>query len=409
MCKKYEYINQIEKYKNAKIIIQHLKDNGKKNQILIECPYCHKQRIINDDHTARRKNTLCIKCAHIKLTYFYHDDIENCSYFYVKDKDKDIKVLIDDEDVEKIQDCSFAISSNEHYIRIKDNSGLYRPLANYLCNYTFDETKWVVDHRNHDIYDNRKDNLFLVSQTDNQGNKKNQSNNTTGFRGIVWSERTKGWRVQIRFHKHFVARKWFKHFIDAYNYWYNEYHKYYSDCAYNIFDDKTSILKYAKIEHFDVQNGIGIGYTLYVQGCSRHCLHCQNPQTWDFNGGTIYTQKEFNDMISFFNNYNYINRLTLCGGEPLENLTLCNIIASEFKRIYPNKKLWIYTGFTYEEICNNIKYRPLLELCDVLVDGRYVDEQRDLTLKWRGSSNQRVLNIPESLKQKQAVLLEGEN
>ena len=402
--KRYNYIRNISPYCNNAIFLE---VNSK--QAKIECPYCHKKRWIKNDHLNRRKNTLCASCSKKTIPIFYTDEINHYSYFYVKNKSNDVKVLIDTEDIEKLKNCSFGINCKEHYIRIVNGMNTKKPipLTNYLVNNTFDENKYVVDHRNHNVCDNRKSNLFIVPQTLNQGNKKNQSNNTTGFKGILWDANSHDWRVQVRFNKTFVARKRFMDFLEAYNYWYNAYHDYYKDSVYNILKDATIQLRYAKIEHFDIQNGEGIGYTLYVQGCSRHCHNCQNPQTWDFNKGLVYSSEQLEEMIKFFNKNPSVHRLTLCGGEPLENLSLCNLVAAEYKRLFPKNQLWLYTGFRFEEIMDKVQYRALLSLCDVVVDGQYIDSLRDLTLKWRGSSNQRVILSRMSINQKEPILMEG--
>lgn len=402
--KRYNYIKNTLPYCNNAIFLEVNSEQAK-----IECPYCHKQRWIKNDHLNRRKNTLCPSCGRKTIPIFYTDELNHCSYFYVKNKNNDVKVLIDTEDVEKLKNCSFGISCKEQYVKIVngiENINKPIPLTNYLLNHAFDENKYVVDHRNHNIYDNQKSNLFIVTQTLNQGNKKNQSNNITGFRGISWDSNKHNWQVQVRFNRKFVGRKRFINFLDAYSYWYDIYHQYYKDCAYNILEDATIQLKYAKIEHFDIQNGEGIGYTLYVQGCSRHCHNCQNPQTWDFDKGFIYSSEHLEDMVKFFNTNPNVHRLTLCGGEPLENLQLCNLVAAEYKRLFPKNKLWLYTGFRFEEIMDKIQYRALLSLCDVVVDGQYIDSLRDLTLKWKGSSNQRVIDVRKSLEENKVVLFD---
>ena len=108
--------------------------------------------------------------------------------------------------------------------------------------------------------------------------------------------------------------------------------------------------------------------------------------------------------MTYFETKPYANHLSLSGGDPLANLELTNFIASEFKYRFPSKKIWIWTGYKYEDLIKDKKYWPILELCDVLVDGRYIDKLRDLTLKFRGSSNQRVIDVQKSLKAKEIVL-----
>ena len=343
-------------------------------------------------------------CAQRRYTVFYIDKKLDCAYFYVKDKDDIIKVLVDYEIADKLFGCSFGITGKEKYIVITNGKNERVRLTSFILGYKFDEKKYVPDHINHNIYDNRKQNLILVEQTLNQANKQIQKNNISGFRGIHWENGTKKWKVQIRYHGKHIVSKGFKKFHDAYAYWYLMFHSQYKEHAYNIFKDKTKKLRYAKIMEFDIQNGSGIGYTLFVQGCNNYCRGCFNPETWDFNGGKEYTQEIYNNMIDLFDHFPQIKRLTLCGGEPLQNLELVNFVAAEFKRLFPERYLWVYTGLLYENIKDNIRYKALLELTDVLVDGRFIQEERDLTLKWRGSKNQRVIDVQESLKQDKVIL-----
>lgn len=178
---------------------------------------------------------------------------------------------------------------------------------------------------------------------------------------------------------------------------------------------------YAELRKMDIANGSGIRVSLFVSGCAFKCNNCFNQEAQSFDYGKEYTQNTFNCIREFINQ-SYIKGVSLLGGDSMwqtpkdidELIKLCDYTHSI------NKDVWIWTGFTFEEIMQydksddefskeELARKKLLFHCDVLVDGRYVDEQRNLTLKWRGSSNQRVLNVPESLKQKQAVLLEGEN
>ena len=154
----------------------------------------------------------------------------------------------------------------------------------------------------------------------------------------------------------------------------------------------------------DIVNGEGVGVVLFTQFCSHMCKGCHNSSTWSKNGGKKFTQDSFDFIFDYFKDTPYASRLTLSGGDPLENLQLSNYVASEFKRMYPNKKLGVYTGYTYEQIKDEIKYMPILELCDVLVDGKFELDKRDIKLKYKGSSNQRVIDVQESLKQNKVIL-----
>ena len=158
-------------------------------------------------------------------------------------------------------------------------------------------------------------------------------------------------------------------------------------------------MNFASIRNFDVSNGIGIGVALYVQGCHFHCKNCFNQVTWDFNGGKEWTSNIEDKFIELANN-KYIDRVSILGGEPLtpENydtvLSLCKKLS---------KKIWVYTGYTYETLCD----KEILRYIDVLVDGRYIDKLRDLNLAFRGSSNQRIIDVKASLDKGKVVLLEG--
>ena len=393
----------VKDFDNGLIIIEK-KMYEKTMKAFVKCPHCGKTRWVTYQGKNQHTTSLCQKCSQREYTLFYIDKDLDCAYFYVPNKGELIKVLIDYDDADRLFGCSFGISGKEKYVIITNGLDKRIRLTDFIMNHRFDDKKYVPDHKNHNIYDNRKQNLVIVPQTLNQGNKKKQRNNTTGFRGIHWDNKLNMWVVQVRFKNKHIAKKRFKLFIDAYNYWYAEYHSYYKESSYNILKDETINLKYAGIKHFDVENGVGLGYTLFVQGCNNHCAGCHNPQTWNFDGGEKYTQEDFNEMINFFKKFPQVKRFTLCGGEPLQNLQLSNYVAAEFKRIFPNRQLWIYTGLKYEDVKDDIKYKPILELCDFLIDGEYVEEQRDLTLKWRGSRNQRVINVQESLKQNKVVL-----
>ena len=170
-------------------------------------------------------------------------------------------------------------------------------------------------------------------------------------------------------------------------------------------------MNYIKISKYDTSNGIGIGVVLWVSGCSCHCKNCHNLQTWDFNAGQPFTDNTMQELLHALDKP-YISRLTLSGGHPLDPKNLDDVykIICTIRNKYPDKSIWLYTGYTWEEILEQDKlYKDLetnaispldvVKLCDVLVDGRYEDDKRDISLAWRGSTNQRVINIKESLKQ----------
>ena len=164
-------------------------------------------------------------------------------------------------------------------------------------------------------------------------------------------------------------------------------------------------MRYALIRKMDISNGPGVGVSLFVQGCHLHCKGCFNSTAWDFNGG-----KEWNDDVKqkFLElaSRPYIKRISILGGEPLspENVFDIYELIAEIKDKLPDKVIWLYTGYLFEYAINNQSNRKILELCDVVVDDRYVEELKDIGLPWRGSSNQRIIDVQETLKQNKIVL-----
>ena len=170
-------------------------------------------------------------------------------------------------------------------------------------------------------------------------------------------------------------------------------------------------MKYGNIKYCDVANGDGIRTTLFVSGCTHHCFNCFNQMAWDFEYGKEFT-KEVEDEIIKSMSPDYIAGLTLLGGEPMEivNQKALHDFILRVKEIYPNKNIWCFTGYLFEDLLESGKQRceytqDLLNCIDVLVDGEYVDSLRNLTLKFKGSSNQRTINVPESLRNKKVILL----
>lgn len=164
-------------------------------------------------------------------------------------------------------------------------------------------------------------------------------------------------------------------------------------------------MRYAQIRKMDISNGSDIGVSLFVQGChSPHCKNCFNPETWDFNGGKEFTLSDKLYLLSLCNQP-YIRRLSILGGEPLasENIDTVTNISKLFKEQFSDKKLWIWTGYTFEDY---VKDKEITKYADVIVDGRFIEELKDFNLKFKGSSNQRIINVQESLKQNKVVLWE---
>lgn len=164
-------------------------------------------------------------------------------------------------------------------------------------------------------------------------------------------------------------------------------------------------MKYNYIDKCEAINGLGFGVSLYTQGCPYHCDGCFNPETWDFDKGTTWTQKEEDYIIELLKP-NHMKRLTILGGEPLidRNIEPLTHLCKKIRELYPEKKIWLYTGGKWEIMKD--KYPTLIQYINVLVDGRFELKLRDITLKWKGSSNQRVIDVQKSLKQKEVVLYE---
>ena len=160
-------------------------------------------------------------------------------------------------------------------------------------------------------------------------------------------------------------------------------------------------MKYNLIRKMDISNGPGVRVSIFMQGCHFHCKNCFNSETWDFEGGKEFTDDIINKVLDL-SNKDHIVGLSILGGEPMHpvNIEGTTKLAKAFKEKYPNKDIWVWSGFRYEDL----KGKDVFKYIDVLVDGQYVDELHDPTLKWRGSSNQRVIDIKETLKNNEIVL-----
>ena len=215
---------------------------------------------------------------------------------------------------------------------------------------------------------------------------------------------------------------------------------------------KVSNIHYASIRNLDISNGEGVGVALFVQGCHFHCYNCFNPDTWDFNGGKEWTPEVKEKFLELIDRP-YIKRVSILGGEPLADENLDDVLdlvteinkrynfqkvdsvnhckigvsedenADEIRLSFPNKSIWIYSGYYFSELfmydekikrCPNYLRKDVMEIyqkrqqiiskCDVMVDGKYIDSQRDTSLRWRGSKNQDVINIQQSLQKGEIVL-----
>lgn len=158
-------------------------------------------------------------------------------------------------------------------------------------------------------------------------------------------------------------------------------------------------MRYAGIIKNDVAAGEGVCVTFFTQGCSRHCPGCHNPETWDFNGGYEFTQETLNNIIKALKANGVQRNFCIMGGEPLnsENLFLTDLIITEVKKYYPDIKIYVWTGYTYEELLDRSEnlLQNILRNINVLVDGPFIQEKRDITLAMRGSSNQRIIELKE--------------
>ena len=198
-------------------------------------------------------------------------------------------------------------------------------------------------------------------------------------------------------------------------------------------------IRYAQIRSLDLSNGEGVGVALFVQGCHFHCENCFNPETWDFDGGKEWTEEVKNKFLELANK-SYIKRISILGGEPLakENLDDVLDLVNEFRLSIPHKSIWLYTGYTistckyFDDIIFTFHpsyYHPnplngeyikvddkayfikqdrkrveIVKNIDVLIDGQYIESQRDISLPYRGSSNQRLIDIQKSLQKGEIVL-----
>lgn len=170
-------------------------------------------------------------------------------------------------------------------------------------------------------------------------------------------------------------------------------------------------MNYSNIKFNDIANGEGVRTSLFVSGCTHHCKNCFNPETWDFNYGKPFNEEVQQKIIDSLAP-EHINGLTLLGGEPMEpaNQKCLLEFVKQVKKLYPNKTIWCYSGYLYDsELLAPSRAhcpwtREFLSYIDVLVDGEFVEEKKDITLRFKGSSNQRVIDVQKSLQQNSVVL-----
>ena len=173
-------------------------------------------------------------------------------------------------------------------------------------------------------------------------------------------------------------------------------------------------MNFAAIKPVDIANGLGVRVSIFVSGCRHHCKNCFNQVAWSFAYGQAYTDQTIKQVLGYLAP-DYITGLTLLGGEPFEpeNQEGLLKLVKQAKKKYPNKNIWCYTGFTLDkEIWGKSRAstptaQEMLKYIDVLVDGRFVEELKDITLRFRGSSNQRIIDVQKSLKEHKVILYDG--
>ena len=162
---------------------------------------------------------------------------------------------------------------------------------------------------------------------------------------------------------------------------------------------------YGEIKKFDISNGEGVRVSIFVSGCRVHCPGCFNKCTWDFQYGKLFTEETENEITEALSK-EFISGLTVLGGEPFEpeNQEVLAPFLSKVKKMFPKKTIWCYTGFLFETLVKQPHTRTLLQYIDVLVDGPFVESLKDTDLLFRGSSNQRLIDVQKSLKEGKVVL-----
>lgn len=160
---------------------------------------------------------------------------------------------------------------------------------------------------------------------------------------------------------------------------------------------------YNKIRKMDISDGPGVRVSIFMQGCHFHCKNCFNKETWDFEGGKEFTEDTIKKILQL-SNKEYIKGLSILGGEPMHpnNIEGTTKLAKAFKEEYPDKTIWVWSGYKFDK---DLKDKDVLKYIDVLVDGTYKEELHNPTLKWKGSSNQRVIDVQKSLEQEEITLI----
>lgn len=170
-------------------------------------------------------------------------------------------------------------------------------------------------------------------------------------------------------------------------------------------------MNYIQIDETSICDGPGVRVVLWVSGCSVHCHGCHNPESWAFDAGNLFDQDAEKKLFTALNRP-YIQGITLSGGHPLEpyNCHDVYILIQDIKKYCPNKNIWLYTGYTLsinDFLENTSEKNKIIRMCDVVVDGPYIESQRDVTLKFRGSSNQRLINVGETIHKQEIVTIQN--
>lgn len=160
-------------------------------------------------------------------------------------------------------------------------------------------------------------------------------------------------------------------------------------------------MRYAGIIKNDISAGEGVNVSFFTQGCPHKCIGCHNPETWDFDGGKEFTNETLVDILQSINANGVIRNFSIMGGEPLcqENLFLTSLVIKAVKENFPNIKIYLWTGYILEDLLKkkDNKILEILKNIDIIIDGPFIQEQRDITLPMRGSSNQRIINLKDIL------------
>lgn len=167
-------------------------------------------------------------------------------------------------------------------------------------------------------------------------------------------------------------------------------------------------MNYSDIKYTDMINGKGIRVTIFVSGCSHRCKGCFNKETWNPEYGVPFTDEIKENIFEYFERFDSaMQGLSILGGDPTyyKNVETLTKFCEEFKNRFPQKNIWIWSGFTWEQIVEDEKRYNLIKNCDILVDGKFMEELKDVNLRWRGSSNQRVINVQETIKNNNQIVL----